>query len=80
MTTKEKVYNFKTKHEQGFLKEEIKEILKDYPEVDMEKFNDALMGITCMMIDKKMIIYHCDILNALNCGIEKRGLTNLEWD
>ena len=77
---KEDVNSFKTKHPQGFLQEEIKELLKNYPDINMDKFNDALTGITCMMIDEKIIIYHCDIEVALRCGIENRNPTLGEWD
>jgi hypothetical protein len=80
MTIKEKVFNFKTRYEEGFRKSEINEILKDFPQIDMGKFNDALLGITCMIIDEEMVIYHCDIENAILCGIENRQLRNYEWD
>ena len=72
--------NFKTKYEQGFVKDEIKSITEMFPVLNMDKFNDALNGITAMMIDNEVIIYHCDIEKALLCGIENRKLTSLEWD
>lgn len=74
------VYNFKTKYEHGFISEEIEEILKSYPKINMDKFNDALRGNTCMMRDGKIITYHCDIEKALYCGTENRDLTIDEWD
>lgn len=77
---REKVYNFKTKNKQGFVKTEIDTLLKDYPDINMDKFNDALMGITVMMVNKEMVIFHCDIEKALRCGIENRGLYAEEWD
>jgi len=76
----DKVYNYKTKYPQGFIASEEAELLKDYPDIDMEKYNDAMMGNTCMVIDGQTIIYHCDIEKALLCGIEKRGLYFYEWD
>jgi len=76
----DKVYSFKTKYPQGFINSEINELMKDYPDMDIEKFYDALKGITCMVIEGHTIIYHCDVENALRCGIEKRGLTLGEWD
>lgn len=82
MNIREKVYNFKTENKEGFTYDEINLLLKDFSDVNinMKRFDDALMGITCMMIDDKFIIYHCDVEKALLCGIEDRGLNSLEWD
>lgn len=77
---KERVYGFKTKHKEGFVQGEIDELLKDYPGINMDKFDNALMGITCMMIDDELVIYHCDIELALKCGIEEREPRSWEWD
>lgn len=79
-TLSSKVHNFDTKNKEGFVQSEIDELLKDYPDINMDKFNDALMGITCMRIDDEMVIYHVDILLALKCGIEDRNPTSTEWD
>ena len=75
-----KVYDFKTKNKEGFVQSEIQTLLDDYPDINMDKFNDALMGITCMQIYGEMVIYHCDIEKALLCGVENRNLRNEEWD
>ena len=77
---REKVYNFKTKNKEGFVQSEIDMLLKDYPDINMNKFNSALRGITCMMVDNETVIYHCDIEKALRCGIENRNLRTWEWD
>jgi len=77
---KDKVYNYKTKHKYGFVRSEIEDLLKDYPDIDKSKFDDALYGITCMRIDDETVIYHIDIEKALYCGTEKRNLTQEEWD
>ena len=77
---REKVYNFKTKNKEGFVQSEIDMLLKDYPDINMNKFNSALRGITCMMVDNETVIYHCDIEKALCCGIENRNLRTWEWD
>jgi len=77
---KEKVYSFKTKHKEGFVQSEIDELLKEYPTIDMVKFNNALIGITCMMKDNEIIVYHPDVEKALHCGIEKRNLRKSEMD
>ena len=77
---REKVYNFKTKNKEGFVQSEIDMLLKDYPDINLDKFNSALRGITCMMVDNETVIYHCDIEKALCCGIENRNLRTWEWD
>lgn len=77
---KDKVYNFKTKSEYGFTQSEMEELLKDYPNVNMDKFNNAMMGNTCMVIEGEVINYHIDVYHALLCGIENRGLKTHEWD
>ena len=80
-----KVYNYPTKYPEGFTSDEMEKLLEDYPNVEMSKFNDAMMGNTCMMKcedDGKMQIvnYHCDVLKALICGLENRQLRIEEWD
>lgn len=77
---KEKVYNFKTKNKEGFTQLEINTLLEEYPDINLDKFNNALMGITCMVIDDEIITYHCDVEKALLCGIENRDLRGYEWD
>ena len=77
---RQKVYNFKTKNKEGFVQSEIDTLLKEYPDINMDKFNSALMGITCMIINDETVIYHCDIDKALRCGIENRNLRSWEWD
>jgi hypothetical protein len=87
MTTEEKnllyakVYNYKTKSEYGLVETEIQEVLKDYPDCNMEKYNDAMMGNTCMVNDDKEVInYHCDVYSAILCGVENRDQMLQEWD
>ena len=74
------VYNFPTKTKYGFIQSEIDDLIKDYPNINMDRFNDAMMGNTCMVLDNEIVIYHCDILKALRCGIENRDLTWEEFD
>lgn len=76
----EKIYNYPTKYKEGFIKEEIEEIVKEYPSMNMDKFYEALRGNTCTVREGKMITYHCDILKAVTCGLENRNLTVAEWD
>ena len=79
-TIESKVYNFKTKNKEGFVQSEIDTLLKDYPNINMDKFNNALRGITCMLINGETVIYHSDIDKALRCGIENRNLHSWELD
>jgi len=75
------VYDYKTKSEFGFNSDEQKEILKNFPNINKDKYSNALNGITCMMNEEKQfIIYHCDILTALHCGLENRDIKVSEWD
>jgi hypothetical protein len=80
MNIEEKVKNFKRKNEIGFTISEEKELLKEFPGIDMRKYNNALNRITCIEIDGEIILYTHDIINALYCGIERRNLRNYEWD
>ena len=73
------VYDYPTKHVQGFLGSEIMTILENYG-IDNEKFFTALGVNTCMIIGGQSITYHCDILKGLRCVLENREQTFEEWD
>jgi hypothetical protein len=81
-TIAELVYNYKTKSEYGFIKSEYDELLKKFPSINMERFNNALSGITCMIDEetKDSIIYPIDIYHALVSANEDGELTIEEWD
>ena len=73
--------NYKTKNKEGFIKSEIDEILKEFPDINVEKYNDAMMGHTCLISkDDEFIFYLTDFRTALYCGVENRDMTSLEWD
>ena len=75
------VFNYKTKHPWGFIASEQKDLLSKFPDINMEKYEDALMGITCMKDDEDgFIIYPIDIYYALVCGVENRNLKVSEFD
>lgn len=74
------VEEYSTKHEIGFTKKEIDDVLKIFPNINKSKFNNALNGITCQVVDGETVIYHCDIELALRCGIEDRNPGVFEWD
>lgn len=80
MNYTEIVYGFKTKYEHGFIQSEIDELLSNYPNANLEKFNNALFGCTYEIIDGNGVMYKSDILSAFRCAIENRGLRNYEWD
>jgi hypothetical protein len=75
------VYKYPTKHMIGFTELEQKEMLDLFENINMDKYNNAMMGNTCMMdAEDGIITYHCDVLTALKCAIENRNQTLLEWD
>lgn len=78
------VFDYKTKYEQGFTTEELKNIVQDIikkvPAFNVEKMEEAFYGNTCMFIEGNVITYHVDVINALKCGIENRNLKTNEWD
>ena len=83
------VYEYPTKHKEGFLPDELKAIVtrfqrtdieNKFPKMNRKKFNDALTGITCVIMEDQIVIYHCDVLKALKCGIEDRNIKFEEWD
>ena len=80
MNLQEKVFNYPTKYKEGFTHKEIEALLEEFPGVHRDKFDDALCGITCLIREEGFVIYHCDILSALRCGLENRDLKLEEWD
>jgi hypothetical protein len=68
MSITERVNNYPTKYEYGFIKAEIEDLLKEYP-IDIERFNQSMMGHTCMLIDNETIWYHCDIIKAIKYSV-----------
>ena len=82
MKLRDRVYDYKTKDEHGFSPEELEAIYNEFKDSNpnRERFDDALMGITCMVNDDGLVIYHCDVLSALRCALESRDLNIYEWD
>ncbi len=78
---KDLVNNYPTKHQEGFITKEIKDILKkEYPQFTLKQFGEKLGVHTGMLKDGDSITYHCDVLTALSCLIESRNMSSLEWD
>jgi len=74
------VYGYVTKNKAGFNADEEKELLKQFPNINMDKYYNVLKGITCVMDENGIVTYHCDIFNALVCGLENRDQRVEEWD
>lgn len=78
---RDKVYSFKTSSDLGFTSNELDVLLQEFPDLDKEKYGNALQGITCTANENgEMVIYHCDVYKALCCGTAKRNLKGFEWD
>ena len=73
-------YEYHTKYSIGFTTKEIKELIKRFPNINKERFNNALNNITAQTIDGNMVIYTTDIETALLCGIENRDIYDSEFD
>jgi len=73
------IYDYPTKHNEGFTGSEIKDILLKY-NIDSETFYVKLGVNTCMNIGGEFITYHCDVIKGLRCVIEDREQTLEEWD
>ena len=74
------VYDYPTKYQTGFLSNEQKDLLTQFPDINMDRYYDVLTGITCQMEAEGIVIYHCDILQAIVCGLENRTMYAEEWD
>lgn len=74
MSLTEIVYNFKTKNIEGFTQAEVEKLLKSFHKVNRKKFDESLMGNTCMLKGKEAIMYHHYVLKALECSVENNDL------
>jgi hypothetical protein len=74
------VYNYPTKYQMGFTNSEIQDLLKNFPNLNRQYYDNALFGTTCTMIDGEMITYHCDIENAIICGLKGTNIGGIQWD
>jgi len=87
MTTAEKnilydlVYKYPSKHKKGLIANEIGDLKSKFPNLNEDKFNNALMGVTCLFSEEDgLIIYHIDVYHALLAAIENRELNIYEID
>jgi hypothetical protein len=66
------VENYKTKYEEGFTFEEVKEMLSKFVYIDKKKFYKDLGCVTGVMVNEEFVVYPCYVTTALRCGIEKK--------
>ena len=80
----ELVTNFQRKSIHGFNINEQLELISQveyfYPNFNMDKFESALEGVTCMREGESLIIYPIDVLHALECGCRDEDLPLSKWD
>ena len=76
----EYIQKYKTKSIYGFNKKEINKILKKFPQINEEFFNNAIGGATGIMNKNEFIYYHDYIINAVKCGLENKNLSIWIWD
>ena len=76
----EDAYDYPTRYREGFTLPEILSMLRDNPELNNDYFHAALMGVTGLIIDGNMVIYHCDVETAIRCAREARNIRFSEWD
>jgi hypothetical protein len=65
------IENFKTKYPEGFTSEELERMLKKFPKLNRQKFNDSMFCNTCLLIDNKIVNYVHDVILAVKLGTEK---------
>ena len=80
----ELVTNFQRQSIHGFNSSERLELISQveyfYPNFNIDKYESALEGITCIMEGENLIIYPIDVLNALECGCKDMDLPLSKWD
>ena len=72
---------FPTQNEEGFLDNEIDELLLKFPEINKGEIQ-KILGYHSCMIDKNgnFITYHQDIIKAIECCLNDRDIEFYEWD
>ena len=78
---KELVYSYPTQHKMGFTQAELDDLLTNFPNLSLEKFNEELGVITCMMNEKgEYIIYKHDILKGLHFSLTNDRRRLIDFD
>lgn len=76
-TLEEFIYTFPSKYREGFLQDEIREILYEF-DIKLKEYAKNSGINTCMIIGKEIISFKHDVLRALELCIYKK--TNIMWD
>ena len=64
------VNNYESKHKEGFITEEIDHIINhNFPNIDVSKFDDELVGSAIEVKDGDWINIKSDVLKALKISI-----------
>jgi len=74
------VYNYPTKYKIGFTNEEIRELLKKFPQITFEKFSEAIGIHTAALIEGQVVMYHTDVALGIICAMENRSPSLAEFD
>tara|TARA_R100000951_G_scaffold112536_1_gene113031 strand:+ start:856 stop:1113 length:258 start_codon:yes stop_codon:yes gene_type:complete len=77
------IEEFDTEHEYGFNPKEKAMVFEHFKDCDfnVDKYNDAMMGNTCMINSRKEIItYPIDLIHGMVCALENRDLYSHEFD
>ena len=72
MSKTNRVYEFPKKNKEGFTSAELIELLKEFPDIDMKKYNNAMLCHTCPMID--------GIIKSINNAIAALADENIDSD
>ncbi len=70
MANTDKIYSFKKKNAEGFTKSELENLLAEFPGIHNDKFNDAIIGCACPVVNGETIYYTYDVAAAIEKGIE----------
>lgn len=70
----DKVYSFKKKYFTGFTKAELEALIEEFPNVNKDKFNEAMIGNACPIIDDEVIYYTYDVAAAIEKSLESASL------
>lgn len=78
---KELVYSYPTQHKMGFTEAELDDLLTNFPNLSLEKFNKELGVITCMVNEKgECIIYKHDVLKGLHFSLTNDRRRLIDFD
>lgn len=74
------INNFKRKYQDGFMMSEIKELLSNFEDINIDKFDAQMSGITVLSIDNNILIYPHDVFKGIINGLEYRDILINKFD